>query len=338
MNIRCAIGLALLACMLGGCKTIRADARVTMSSPPNPDGGPLYAMTVRPGDESPYKIAVVDVDGLLLNQDLTGLFSVGENPVALFREKLDAVAANRCYRAVVLRINSHGGGVTASDIMWRDLQNFKSRTGLPVVACLMDVGTGGSYYLATAADEIMAHPTTITGGLGVILNLYNLQDLLAQFNIIPVPIKAGDNVDVGSPLRPGTDTSRELLQQMADEFHARFRDVVQQGRPQHKLATDDFDGRVFTAYQALQRGLIDRVGYLDDAIQLAADMAGIPGSRAVVLHRLADRARTPYEATPNLPMQAGILPMSIPGIERSKLPTFLYIWQPEPTMERLGGR
>ncbi len=105
-------------------------------------------------------IAVIDVDGILLNMDMTGPASAGENPVSLFRERLDAAAADPCTRAVVVRINSPGGGVTASDIMRHDLEQFKNNTRFPVVACLMDIGAGGGYYVATAADQIVAHPTT----------------------------------------------------------------------------------------------------------------------------------------------------------------------------------
>ena len=139
--------------------------------------------------------------GFFSIQDATGFGSLGENPVALFRERLDAIEHNRRVRAVVLRIHSPGGSVTATDIMWRDLAAFKCRTHLPVVACLMDVAAGGGYYLATGADCIVAHPTTVTGAIGCILNVYNLQDLMAQFNIVGIPIKAGKNVDLGSPVK-----------------------------------------------------------------------------------------------------------------------------------------
>ena len=145
-------------------------------------------------------VAVVDVDGVIVNRNMTGLGSMGENPVALFREKLDTIARDGRVRAVVLRINSPGGGVTASDIMRRDLVEFRQRTGLPVVACLLDTGTGGAYYIATACDAIVAHPTSVVGGVGVILNLYNMEDTLAQFNVLPASIRAGERIDAGSPV------------------------------------------------------------------------------------------------------------------------------------------
>jgi len=342
-RVRWTLSLALLSLAVGCKQPIRivTNDRVTVVSPSSRSQQPLAVIPVVPpqagGDQR--RIALVDVDGLLLNQPMTGLYSEGENPVALFREKLDRVASSRCYAAVVLRINSPGGGVTASDVLWHDLQSFKARTGLPVVACLMDVGTGGAYYLATAADHIVAHPTTITGGIGVILNLYNLDDTMGMFNAVGTPIKAGENIDLGTPITAASPESREILQKMADEFHARFRRIVIEERPQLAAAPPEvFDGRVFTAEQAMTLHLVDSIGYLDQAAEMARQMGGAPGASLVVLHRPNDGARTPYDITANVPLQGGLIPVSVPGLERAKLPTFLYLWQPEPTMERLSGR
>jgi protease-4 len=185
----------------------------------------------------------------------------------------------------------------------------------------------------------VAHPTAITGGVGVILNLYNLQDVMAQFNVVGVPIKSGDNIDMGSPIRAQPDEVRAMLQTMANEFHQRFRSAVEQARPEHDPNhPEDFDGRVFTASQAYHRRLIDMIGYLDDAVTTARQAAVRPGARVVLLHRRVDRARSPYAVTPNVPLQGSALPVSVPGFERSRLPTFLYLWQPDPTLERWGGR
>lgn len=333
---------ALVACVCGCHQPIHTVMRgyMTTVSQPVQDTGPLKQMRVVNGTgESDRKIALVDVDGLLVNTTMVGLDSYGENPVSVFREKLDCISRDPCVCAVVLRINSYGGGVTASDIMRHDLVAFKARTGLPVIACLMDVGTGGAYYLATAADHIVAHPTSITGGMGVILNLYNLEDAMAQFNIVGLPVRAGEFVDLGSPIRTPTEDGRAILQKIADDFHARYRAVVQAARPEHDPnAEDDFDGRIFTAFEAEQRRLIDTVGYLDDAIQFSREFGGCIGARVVILHRCQDKARTPYAMSPNIPVTASAMPISLPGFERTKLPTFLYIWQPEPTIERLQGK
>lgn len=312
--------------------------RVDMGSIPLKDDSPLQAMMVAGGGrKSAGKLALVDVDGMLVNENLTGPLSAGENPVDLFREKLTHINNEGNYKGIVLRINSPGGGVTACDIMRRELMDFKKRTGLPVVACLMDVGAGGAYFIATAADEIIAHPTAITGGIGVILNLYNLEDALSQFNVVGVPIKAGRNIDLGTPIRPLGEDQREMLQVIADQFHERFKAAVREARP----SIDEeqvFDGRIVSADQAAKQGLIDRVGYLQDAIRRVSEMSGVDQEANVfLLHRPRDTARSIYSVTPNQPMEL-LSVLNIPGADRSRLPTFLYLWQPDPKLGSTAGR
>jgi protease-4 len=293
----------------------------------------LQSRTVAGSTSCEVRIALIDVDGLLLNQNFRGYQSLGENPVALFREKLAAAEADPTVCAMVLRIDSPGGGVTASDMMRRDLVDFQARRRVPIVACLMDVGTGGAYYLATAADTIVAHPTTVTGGVGVILNLYNLQDTSGQFNVLPLPVTSGKKIDIGSPMRPMEAEERELLEQIAKEFHERFTSELRRSRPQVLVTEEDLDGRVFTASQALDKRLIDTVGYLDDALDMARQSAGLPPTAGVIMYRRCnDRALTPYDVTPNVPLQNSLLPMNVPGLDRSTLPRFLYLWQPDPSL------
>ncbi len=347
-------GCLVLLVALTGChlhiatdSVVRTEApfdtrsKVITESAPVSDGGRIVPMPLGGGcGSNGAKIAVVDVDGLLLNMDMTGLYSLGENPVSLFREKLDAIAADSGVCAVVLRINSPGGGVTATDIMWRDLQTFRANTHRPVIACLMDVATGGAYYLATACDAIMAHPTSITGGIGVILNRYNLSGAIGYFSLQALPIKSGKHIDLGNEIiaEPAPER-RQLLQTMADDFHERFRQAVLHARP--GIDANDatlFDGRVFTSNQALQHRLIDRIGYLDDAIATARELTHTHQAQVVLYHRANDPAHSPYAITPNVPLQNSVLPISVPGLDRSRLPTFLYLWQPDPTLEKLGGR
>jgi len=320
---------------------LRFDNALAAEIVPTSNAKPIVAMPVDGSGKSsggPH-VAIVDVDGLLLNTNLTGPYSSGDNPVDLLREKLDAAAADPCNVALVVRINSPGGSVTATDIMWRELQRFREHTHRPVVACLMDVGTSGAYYLATASDLIIAHPTSITGGIGVVLNLFNLEDTMNVLNITTQSIKAGKRIDIGTVTAALAPEEKTLLQQIADEFHERFRSVVRQQRP--KLDPVDsaiFDGRVFTASQALKYGLIDRIGYIDEALAAARELAGQPRANTVVLHRCGDTARTPFATTPNVPLQANLFPFSLPGLERNKLPAFLYMWSPDPTLERLSGK
>jgi protease-4 len=312
---------------------------------------------------STSRIAIVDVDGLLIDRNFSGFGSMGENPVALFREKMRWIESDPTISAVVLRINSPGGGVTASDMLAHQLQHLKEARSIPVVACLMTTGTGGAYYLATHADSIVAHPTSVVGGIGVILNNYNMEDTLGQFNIVSLPIKSGDKIDVGSPERMMQRDERDLLQAMADEFHARFIEQVRSSRGNRLVVTGvpsepndleiedaggqspdanagdliPFDGRVVSGVQAHTLGLVDQTGYLDDAVELAARMAGLSSSPALVLlRRDNDRAMSEFDVTPNVPMTS-ILPIQLPGLDRSAMPTFLYLWQPDPSVVTSNG-
>ena len=231
----------------------QADVRGEMSIklPTAIDTGPMVASVIRParGSDLAPRLAVIDVDGVLLNQNREGIYDSGENPVAAFREKLEAATGDSRVAAIVLRIHSPGGGVTACDILAEELDRFKAATRRPVVACLMDVATSGAYYLALGADRIVAHPTSLTGGIGVVFNHVNLQDAMAQLNVSDDPIKAGTLIDMGSVTKPLEPQTRELLQEMADGFRQRFFDRVTRRRPE--LTDADrrtlADGRVVAA-------------------------------------------------------------------------------------------
>lgn len=326
-----------------GCKSdrfvIKTKVETQLDMPPvSVSAGNVKPVVVQNGAS---RVAILDVDGLILNTPFVGPLSTGENPVGLFREKLEAIACDPCVKAVVLRVNSHGGGVNATILMRRDLERFKERTKLPVIACLMDTATGGAYYLASGADQIVAAPATTTGGVGVLLNLFNLRDLMAQFNVIPQTIKSGDLADIGTSARALTEGEKAILQAMADEFHKQIIADIKQTRPA-VTNNNAFDGRIFTGTQAKAVGLVDHVGDLDEAIQLAAQAGcgGNPTARpGVVMYRRGnDPARSIYAVTPNIPLQgSGLLP-NLPGLDRAKLPTFLSVWQPELTMEKLGGK
>lgn len=343
--------LAVLAWAMAGChfaQPIEVRTRVQVDPTPVKDVSPIVEMPVAGRPTCGPRVAIIDVDGVLVNENRTGLMSLGANPVDQFRAKLQYAAARPEIRAVVVRIHSPGGGVTACDIMHRDLARFRESTGRPVIACLMDVAAGGAYYLATASDGIVAHPTTVTGGIGIILNLYNLEDMLAQFNVVGTPVKAGEQVDVGSPLRRLPAESRELLQAMADELHARFSGAIARNRgldtdfvlAQSGEASPPFDGRVMLASEAQKRGLIDAIGYLDDAIELAGTqglVAGGPAGAAgrvptVLLHSQRDPVQSIYGITPNRGIQGDLFPIDIPGLNRERLPTFLFMWQPDPSL------
>ena len=322
----------------------QADVRGEMSIklPTAIDTGPMVASVIRParGSDLAPRLAVIDVDGVLLNQNREGIYDSGENPVAAFREKLEAATGDSRVAAIVLRIHSPGGGVTACDILAEELDRFKAATRRPVVACLMDVATSGAYYLALGADRIVAHPTSLTGGIGVVFNHVNLQDAMAQLNVSDDPIKAGTLIDMGSVTKPLEPQTRELLQEMADGFRQRFLDRVTRRRPE--LTDADrrtlADGRVVAASRALKLHLVDRLGYIEDALGEAEHLAGVADAEVVLYSRGGSPARSLYAIAPSPPRLSEAIPFSYPGLDRTKLPTFLYLWQPDPTLPRTSPR
>ena len=142
--------------------------------------------------------------------------------MSLFVEKLDKATEDPSVKAIVLRINSPGGGVTASDLMYNEVMAYKKRTGKPVVAVLMDVAASGGYYLACSADEIIAQPTTVTGSIGVIMQTVSFAGTMSKLGITADAITSGKMKDAGSPLKAMKPEEREIFQKLVNQFYDRF--------------------------------------------------------------------------------------------------------------------
>jgi len=277
------------------------------------------------------KVAVVDVSGLLVDHYRRGLLVEGENPVALFQENLDRAAADRRVRAVVVRINSPGGTVTASDLMHGQIGAFKERTSKPVIAVLMGVSASGGYYIACACDHIVAHPTTVTGSIGVVMQTFSLAGTMQKLGIRADAIKSGPYKDAGSPLRDLEQTERQVFQKLIDEFHERFVEVVDAGRPAlsveqiRKLA----DGRVYSGKQAHELGLVDQLGTLSDAVGAACERAGITEARVVRYHRPDAWRPNIYAGAPSdAPTTVNLVSLQLADWPAWCGPRFLYLWTP----------
>jgi protease-4 len=275
------------------------------------------------------KIALIDVEGMILNAKTSSLLmGDGENPMALFRERLDQAAEDKRVKAVVIRINSPGGAVTASDIMYQDLVRFRHKTQKPVVACMMDVCASGGYYLAMGCDCVIAHPSTVTGSIGVIMSLYNASGLAHLLGIKSEPIKSGPNKDLGNPLRDMTEQERAILQMMVNSFYDQFVHVVCEGRhlPEERVR-ELADGRIYTGLDAARLGLVDRVGYLDDALDVARDLAHICDAKVVAYDRCGGYRGSIYAAMPHIPSELKIK-LDVPGVTGTTGAGFLYLWEP----------
>jgi len=276
------------------------------------------------------KVLVLDIEGLIISTEMPSLFGTGERPLSLLKEKLAKAEADSNVRAVVLRINSPGGGVTASDIIYHEIQGFRERTGRPVVALMMDVAASGGYYVACGTDSIMAHPTALTGSIGVIMQWINMKGALAWIQLRVETIKSGDKKDIGSPFREMTKEERALLQQIVNAYYERFVQVVAKSRSKLPIqrVRELSDGRVYDALEAHKVGLVDGIGYMDDAIAKAKELAGITKARVVTYGREYVPKSTVYAAAPGKPTQINLLNLDVGGLSRLQQPRFMYLWAP----------
>jgi protease-4 len=276
------------------------------------------------------KVLMIDIEGTISAALDTALFSREKNVVSRVAERLGRAAADPSVKAVILRIDTPGGEVTASDIIYHEILRFKERTGRPVLGLMMSVAASGGYYIASACDLIMAHPSTLTGSIGVISVFPNVESLMAKVGVKVNIIKSGPAKDSGSPFRDMTEEERKVFQGVIDEYYESFLAVVARNRkdkvPAEKLRSIA-DGRVYTAPQALKLGLIDAVGYFDDAFGRARDLAGLKAARLV--------SYTYYPKT-KTNIYAGRLgdfsPLDAKVLEsmRSVLRTgFYYLWLPQ---------
>jgi len=277
------------------------------------------------------KIALIDVDGLLINKKRHGWIREKDNPVSLFIEKLDKAAADRNVKAVVLRLNSPGGTVAASDVMHHRLREFMKKTGKPVIACILDLGCSGAYYLACGCDGIMAQPGSVTGSIGTILQTFSVAGTMKKIGVKTVTIKSGEMKDLGSPLHDLSEEEQKILEGIINQFYQQFLTVVQDGRKtivEQKLRTLA-DGRVFTAKEALQQQLIDRIGYPTDGIKWAKDIAGVRKARVVIYHRPSGHKTNLYSSTASGDGLVGaLINVELPDWLNSNGVQFLYLWQP----------
>ncbi len=215
-------------------------------------------------------------------------------------------------KAIVLRIDSPGGGVVPSQEIHDAVMLVRSKHQKKIVASMGSVAASGGYYIAAAADHILANPGTLTGSIGVIMELANLQGLLKKVGVESVVIKSGRYKDLASPFRKMSEGDRRILQGVLDDVHRQFIEAVAEGR---SLALDDVrlmaDGRIFTGRQAKEMKLVDGLGNLQDAIEMAAELAGIEGEPKVVEPRKRFSIRGFLEShlfgsLPRFPFQSGV--------------------------------
>ena len=304
--------LLLLSAGMSGCTFLKVNL--------GPELAP-YQETAIAG-QGKDKVLVLDLSGVILSGDSGTPLSDVRKPglLAKMREALDRAQKDRSVKAVVLRINSPGGGVTASDTLYHELRAFRESSGKPIVAHIMDVGASGAYYAALSADAITAQPTSVTGSIGVIMYRVDATVLMEKVGVRAEEIASGERKGLGSPFKRLTDDERKLFQGIIDGMYRRFTDLVAQRRG---LAPDAVkkaaDGRVMTSDEAKTLGLIDGIGYLEDAVELAKKKAGIAEASVVMYHRPGEYRNNIYSLSL---VNIDLGELSEPGAK------LMYLWWP----------
>jgi protease-4 len=279
------------------------------------------------------KIAIIEVEGMLINaRSGGGLLGFGaeENKLSLFTQQLEAAEKDSSVKAVVLRINSPGGTVTCSDTMYQMLKDFRARTKKPVIANTQEVAASGAYYVACGADQIVAHPTSVIGSIGVIFETFEVSGAMSKLGVTSTAIKSGELKDMGSPFKPLDPKAQAVMQGMVDEYFARFVSVVRENRKitdETKLKSMT-DGRVFSGVNAVKLGLADREGLLTDAIDLAREMSGASGAKAIMYKRPYGYAGSIYASSSIQPARDNVMKLELPESPMTRPAGFYYLWTP----------
>ena len=247
------------------------------------------------------KVAVIRLSGVIADSGQQGLLVSGGISPRLVREYLLMAERDSGVRAIVLRIDSPGGSAAASQEIASSIRRFKEDTGKPVVISMGDMAASGGYYISAYADSIVANPSTLTGSIGVISQFIYIEGLLDKLGLELETIKAGKHKDMG--IWPLTDEQRQIMQDITDDLYSQFMTAVADGRdiPVERVA-ELATGQLYTGTQALDFGLVDQLGGLDTAIDIAANLADITvpeveeySAQASFLEKILGGLSTPLE-------------------------------------------
>ena len=321
------IGALLIALVFGFFGLIFGTAIGSLGSGGSPEQG-LKESLLDGETTAEKKIAAIPIQGMIME-------SMGSGPgtVSQVKKTLKALKDDESVVGVLLVLDTPGGGVTASDRIYHDLMEFKKESKLPIHSVFLDISASGGYYVAMASDHITAHPTTVTGSIGVISTFPNFSGAMDKVGVKMNVIKSLNSKgevsfkDIGSPYRPMRPEEEKLLQGLITDMWDRFTEVVGEGR-KGKLSPEEVrklaDGRVFTGEQALEAKLVDSVGYMEDAYAKIREAAGHEDAKIVSYQRepsLADLLGFSASA-----QQRGLDELRVAQEFLSSKGGFLYLW------------
>ena len=232
------------------------------------------------------KILVIPIRGIITDAPREGFVRTRPSMVQEVVSQLRLAEDDKKVKAVILKIDSPGGSVTGSDVLYKEILGYKERTGNKVVVAMMGLAASGAYYISLPADYILAHPTTLTGSIGVIFIRPKVTGLMHKIGVDVEVNKSGKNKDMGSPFRPTSAEEEEILQELVQRLGIRFVDLVAKHRElDPEIMANISTARVYLANEAIELGLIDEIGYLNDAVSQAKKLAGLPNNAKLVVYR-----------------------------------------------------
>jgi protease-4 len=289
---------------------------------------PLKEFTLE--GKADQKILVIPVRGIISDAPREGFIRTRPSLVQEVVSQLRRAEDDDKVKAVILKVDSPGGSVTASDILYNEILSFKERTGVKVVVAMMGVAASGGYYISLPADYILAHPTTLTGSVGVIFLRPKVIGLMDKIGLEVEVNKSGTNKDMGMPYRPASAEEKKILQSMTDRLGIRFIDLAAKHRNLNPaVAARIATARIYLANEALELGMVDEIGYLDQAISKAKKLAGLPPNAKVVVYRRTEypddniyNTSTRYGGGDLSLISVDLLPESLNQIRTG----FYYLW------------
>ena len=293
-----------------------------------------YTLEGRGGD----RVLMVPVYGLISDTPKEKFLTESQSIVEKVVAQLNKAEKDDHVKAVLFTINSPGGTITASDVLYHEILSFKERTGKKIVVSMMDIATSGAYYASLPADLITAHPTAVTGSVGVIFLQPKVKGLMEKIGVSVDVKKFGKNKDMGMPFRDATEEEERFLQRAVDDMGERFIGLVQKHRkPSPQALAAISTARVFLADEALKLGLVDRICYLSDAIRESKKLAGLPADARVVVYRRSEFADDNYYNAASGTSQVPAIPLlniELPEILSLGGGGFYYIWPGAISIER----
>ena len=287
---------------------------------------PLQEFTVE--GKGNDKILIVSISGMINDQQEKGMLRNRQGLVPEVLAQLKKAENDPAIKAVVLKVDSPGGTVTASDILYNEINRFKTLKKIPVVVSIVNVGASGAYYLSLPADRIIAHPTSIVGSVGVIYMRPKVYGLMDKIGLKMEVNTSGKDKDMGSPFKASTDEEQKYFQSIIDTLATRFYSLVMLHRKLSPAALEKVKtASVFLPDEALKLGLIDGIGYLPETIKQAATLAGLGDKYSVVTYR-RDRYSddTLYNNAAAQMMDEKPLKLELPGV--TSLPAGFYYLSP----------